>query len=206
MQNLSYQLPKICCRCGETQATQVRRIYGSRSSVTGFYVVAMTRQTTSFAYHVPVCDDCSVILDKSDRRMKIGRIILSIVAAGLLYFSLASKDVFCSLTLAILTYVGLHFAYVKRPISSQTLGGFTGKYFWFSNREFFRQFAELNTKLVTPQDYDRLCSGNVNSVDVAGALTGFQWTTSNMILLAVLLISLLCIVVFVVVPFLSYIM
>lgn len=198
MQTLPLQLPKICCRCGEKQAMQLRRIFGSRVSGVGYYVIAVSTQRTNYAFNVPICDDCSAILDKSDRRVKIGRMILSLIAAvGFLYVAGASDCLAGGLLISIFVYFALHFTYVSGPISSQSLGGYTGKYFWFSNRAFFKQFAELNPTLVSPANHSYL-SRSLNYEETERAKSGFLWSRSNIILLFVLSISVLCIGTFVV--------
>jgi hypothetical protein len=148
---MAFQLPKICCRCGERLGVKMRQI--NTSHVTGFehYVVAFSVKRTLYSFSVPVCDDCFDELEQSDKVVKAIRILVSLLVTGwFLYIFISLGYIVSGVILSIAIYFIFYLALIRRPISGRKLGDFSGEYFWFSNKEFFKQFAELNPQLIAP--------------------------------------------------------
>jgi hypothetical protein len=157
MSNAPYILPKICCRCGENNAYQTRAVITSHVEITGYYVAAMTTKQTGFSFEVPICDDCCEKLDRSDWITKATRLFFSaLLSLGFLYWFTVSGYLFVGLLISIMAYVVMHLMYKNKPITRRSLGGFTGRYLYFSNVKFFKEFALLNPGLVSPQDLNML--------------------------------------------------
>jgi len=154
MLSSSYQNPKICCRCGERPAALLRPIHNSQLGGFGYYGLCMTVRRNNYSFNVPVCLDCSDKLDSSDMHIKTARIAFSILfSLGFLYAFAVSGYFLMGIITSIMIYIALHLTFHNRPITRHGLGGFTGRYFWFSNMKFFKQFASLNPNLVSPNDY-----------------------------------------------------
>jgi hypothetical protein len=192
---IAYQLPKICCRCGERQGVKMRLIRDTKISGLGYYVIAVSVKRANFSFGVPVCDECSEILKRSDTNTKIFRIVLCVLVAFVSFsFFNFGGYFYVGLIVSILVYIVAHLIIVNQPINGSPLGGYTGKYFWFTNRKFFKQFSELNPELVSPLHLQQLISQPVSSgFDSTNARPGFTWTRSNKILVFVLLILLICV-------------
>jgi len=193
MQNkMPYQLPKICCRCGEKQGVSMRQINDSSVIGFGYYGIAVSVKRLNYSFFVPVCDDCSEELERSDRKIKMIRTIISLLITGCtMYAFMFAGYIILGLILSAAVFAILYLVLINRPISGRNLGVFSGGHFWFSNREFFCQFAELNPQLVSPYYVQRLSSQPPGSAAV-NTDPGFVWTRSNKILLFVAFISILC--------------
>lgn len=193
-----YKLPNICCKCGENHASQTRTIHNSQLGGLGYYFFFMTVKRNNYSFSVPVCLDCSDKLDRSDNFVKLTRIGFSVLfSLVFLYFFTVSGYFLVGGAVSIMVYIVLHLMFTNSPISPRGLGGYNGQFFWFSSWNFFRRFAELNPKLVSPYDYNRLILQTVNSDGrVASAKSGFVWSRSNIILTLVVLAMVMCISVF----------
>jgi hypothetical protein len=185
MSNAPYVLPKICCRCGENQAYQTRSITTSHSEITGYYVVAMTTRRTGYSFEVPICDDCCEKLDRSDWITKASRLLFSILfSLGFLYWFSVSGYLFVGLLVSIMVYAVIHITYNNRPITRRKLGGFTGKYFYFSNMQFFKEFATLNPGLVSPQDLSVFVPTQNKKDDAPKKKEPLEWKTRLLLVFA----------------------
>jgi uncharacterized protein YacL len=106
MQNMmAYQLPKICCRCGEKQGTKTYRNNASQVTGFGYYVVAFSVKRSWYSFDVPVCDECYEKLARSNSVIKAVRIIISLLITGLFLYSFISQGyLFSGLILSIAVY------------------------------------------------------------------------------------------------------
>jgi hypothetical protein len=204
MQNKTpYQLPKICCHCGEKQGVAMRQINDSSVTGFGYYGIAVSVKRLNYSFFVPVCDECSEELAASDRKIKMIRTVISLLITGcFMYAFIFAGYIVSGLILSVAIFVILYLVLIIRPISGRNLGSFSGGHFWFSNREFFRQFAELNPQLVAPY-YVQQLSSQLSGSAAVNPVPGFVWTKSNKILLFVVFISILCFLILCVVPILK---
>jgi len=202
---MAFQLPKVCCRCGEKQGTNFRPIYVSQISEVGYYVLFISVRRSKYSFGVPICDDCSEILRKSDKKIKNSRIVVGVLfALGAFYFFNFGGYFFTGLIISIMVYIIAHFVFINKPITETGLGGFTGKYFWFSNRKFFKQFADLNPQFVSPHNIQQLLSQPLSSgFGSTNEQYGFLWTRSNKILLVITLMTILCLLFICFIPILK---
>jgi hypothetical protein len=137
-------------------------------------------------------------LEQSDNFSKLARVAMSILVSFVfLYIFAVSGYLLVGGAVSVMVYIVMHLAYSNHPVVTKGLGGYNGQYFWFSNFNYFKRFAEMNPKLVSPFDYNRLFpqSGSSDG-QVSGAKSGFVWSKSNIILTITVVLCVLCISVF----------
>lgn len=158
----------------------------------GYHVAFISVKKSNYLFYVPLCIDCSNKLNQYDKINKLGKVVsmIPLIYFSVYVFTLTHSLVFSAFPFLI-GYIFLSAVFFNRGENGYGLGGYTGRYFWFSNRQFFKQFAELNPNLVAPQ-YVRSFSAPPSAV--GDTQSGFIWSRSNIILLFVLLVCILCLV------------
>ena len=131
----------------------------------------MQTYETTYRFEVPICQPCRIELERANRLQiaypvagGVAGLVLGAVVGGIVFPE--TSIVVGGLRLSLLgivgfllgTFLGAFIAFTKFPTY---LGGYGGQYFGFENREFHRQFAELNPDLVRP-----VASGSVIGVDL----------------------------------------
>src|SRR5688500_5282432 len=152
MSVVPFQFPNICCRCAQKQGTSLWTIIGSRLSGINSFIVALGVKPAGYSLQVPVCEDCFdrlSWLEKRNRRVNYLLIALAFIIR--VYILLQTHVLLISVLVSLLFYSV--FSLLLKSREPRKLGGYTGQYFWFSEGEFFKQFAQLNPTLVNPYQY-----------------------------------------------------
>jgi hypothetical protein len=150
----SYQLPNICCRCAQRQGTSFWTIIVSKLAGINHYMVALGIKRVGYTLHVPVCEECFERLSWVEKRNKRVNYLLIALSLTLRIYILFQTHILLTSILVSLLFYGI-FSLLLKSREAGKLGGYTGQYFWFSQWEFFKQFAQLNPGLVNPYQYRR---------------------------------------------------
>jgi hypothetical protein len=149
-----YQLPNICCSCAERQGTSFWTIIVSKLAGISHYIVALGIKRAGYSLQVPVCEECFEQLSSLEKRNKRVNYLLIALSFILRIYILFQTHILLTSILVSLLFYSI-FSLLLKSHEAGKLGGYTGRYFWFSRREFFKQFAQLNPTLVNPYQYRR---------------------------------------------------
>jgi hypothetical protein len=148
------ELPQICCRCAQKPGTSIWTIVGSRFPGINFVMVALGVKQAGYPLQVPVCKDCFEILRWLEiRNRRVNYLLITLSFLLRVYILLQTHILLMSVLVSLLFY-GV-FSLLLKSREPRKLGGCAGPYFWFSEGEFFKQFAQLNPTLVNPNQYRR---------------------------------------------------
>ena len=154
MSVIPYELPNICCRCAEKPGTSFWTIIISKLSGINYFIVALGFKRTGYSLQVPVCEECFERLSWREKRNKRVNYLFIALSFIIRVYILFQTHVLLTSMLVSLLFYGFFILLLKSRETGK-LGGYTGRYFWFSQWEFFKQFAQLNPRLVNPYQYRR---------------------------------------------------
>ncbi len=155
-----YRLPEICCRCGMRHGVIPIKLKSKHSQFRYYVVVSVIRETTQTIL-VKVCEPCKRAL----QFVRLRNFLVVTGAFGLCCLIGAMGGVMLPwLTNGAITYNwfigailgiifgmfgGLALAFALYDRTGISLGTYDGAQFWFTNREFHRQFSALNPMMIT---------------------------------------------------------
>jgi hypothetical protein len=150
----TYQLPELCCRCAQKQGASLWTIMGSSLPGINYLRLIMRIERTGYCLHVPVCEECFERLTwLTVRNKRLNYLLFALSFLVRIYILLQTHILLISVLVSLLFYC--IFSLLLKSREASQLGRYRGQYFWFSQSEFFKQFAQLNPTLVNPYEYQR---------------------------------------------------
>jgi hypothetical protein len=141
---IDFKLPNRCARCGSYDANQ-KWITSTTKSEYG--------RLATYRFTLPLCADCTAILIKRHQMGTKVMIGTALVVGGVFILAILASSseptdntkLLVLIPLALLL-LGLFIAI--RFLTYDRLMTFDGRYFNFTNKEFLKDFADLNPNLV----------------------------------------------------------